>query len=114
MSIWQKTCIATLACLIAFAFSQIDAQAATLKLTNKSSSDLHSIYISPSGTDNWEENIIEGMMLPSGNEVDVEIPNYQSFDLMVKDDQGGEEDYRDFPGKTKQITIQGGGQSTHR
>ena len=113
MTIWKKALIATLACLIVLAFSQTDSQAANLKLTNSSASEIHAIYISDSGTDDWEENIIDGYLLPPGNEVDIQIPSYKSFDLRVEDESGNYEDYTQYPGKTKQITIKGGGQSTY-
>ena len=110
----KSTVAAALFCFLVLAFSQTDAQAGILKLANKSASEIHAIYISDSNTDDWEENIIEGYMLPPGNVVDVEIPAYKSFDLLVEDDDGNNEDYRGFPGNTREITIQGGGRSTYR
>lgn len=97
----------------AFAYTP-EAEAATLKVTNNSASEIHAIYISGSGTDDWEENIIDGYMLPSGNEVDIQVPNYRSFDLRVEDEDGNYEDYHDFPGKTRHIVLQGGGDSEYQ
>ena len=107
--------VLALACLFVLAFSLASAQAAVLKLTNKSASEIHAIYISASGTDEWEENIIEGAMLPPGNVLDIEIPAYdKGFDLMVEDEEGNSEDYRGFPAKTKQIVLKGGGESEYK
>ena len=98
----------------AFAFAHA-ADAARLKLLNNTASDIHAIYISDSNTNNWEENIIEGYMLPSGNELDIEIPGtYKNFDLRVEDEDGNSENYQAFPGKTKQIILNGAGESEYQ
>ena len=109
----QRLITTSLACL-SILFFQADAQAAMLKLENASSSEIHAIYISDSGSANWEENIIDGYLLPPGNAVDIQIPSYKSFDLRVEDEAGNYEDYSDFPGRTRYIKIQGGGQSSYR
>lgn len=105
----------TLMAFVAFFVFTGLAQAAALKLSNKSASDIHAIYISDSGTNDWEENIIEGYILPSGNEVDIQITgSYKFFDLRVEDGDGNSEEYDKFPGKTRQITLRGGGDSEYR
>ena len=43
------------------------------KLINRSSTDLVGFYVSRSGTNEWEENLIEGAYLPAGNIVSVLI-----------------------------------------
>ena len=85
-----------------------------LKLENASSSEIHAIYISDGRASNWEENIIDGYMLPPGKTVDIEIPSYRTFDLRVEDETGDHEDYADFPGKTRYIKLKGNGQSEYR
>lgn len=92
------------------------ASAQTLTITNASSSDINAIYISQSGNDNWEENIIEGKVLPSGYQVPVNLKGFgnSNFDLMVESTDGGQEDYRDFPGNTTSITIKGGGSADYQ
>lgn len=88
------------------------ASAGTLTLVNKSASDIHAIYISDSNSNDWEENILEGYMLPSGNQVDIQIEgSYNSFDLRVEDEDGSYEDYSGYPGHTSQIVLHGGGRS---
>ena len=51
------------------------AQAEDLEflLTNLSDSSVVGFYVSPTDTDRWEENLIAGGYLPSGNEIDVVI-----------------------------------------
>ena len=114
MFTWKKLTAAMLTCLIVLVFSVAGAEAATITLVNKSASEIHAIYISDSGSNDWEENVIEGYMLPSGNQLNIQIPAYRSFDIRVEDRNGNYEDYHEFPGNTRQITIMGGGQSQYR
>ena len=114
MSVWKRAVATSLACLIVFALSQTGAQAASLKIINRTASEIHAIYISDSGSNDWEENIIDGYMLPSRRQVDIQIPKYKNFDLRVEDNRGNSEDYTGFPGNTRQITLQGGGDSEYR
>ena len=99
------------ASLMAFTGS---ALAQTLNIDNQSSSDLTAIYISDSGSDDWEENLLpEGYVLPAGNNVDVNIQgSYNSFDLRIEAESGSE-DYMGFPGGASSIVLYGGGQSEY-
>ena len=102
---------AGLAGVLVFASS---AYAQTLTLINGSTSDLDGVYISASATDDWEENLIEGKILPSGNQLTITINGqYDKFDLRVES-KGASEDYTEFPGNTTQITIHGGGQADYQ
>lgn len=92
----------------------LDASAATFTLINGTSSEISEVYISSSGADNWEENVIDGYVLPSGNQVNINIPNYQTFDLLIRSSDGGEEDYREFPGNVSSITLEGAGNSSYQ
>ena len=92
----------------------LDVSAATFTLINGTSSEISEVYISSSGDDNWEENVIDGYVLPSGNQVNINIPNYQKFDLLIRSSDGGEEDYREFPGNVSSITLEGAGNSSYQ
>ena len=109
----NKLKMTTLACAMMFSFG---AFAGTLTLVNGSSSDLSGIYISDSGTNSWEENLVpEGSVLPAGNYIDVNIQgSYNKFDLRVESTEGGYEDYFEFPGNVSKITIKGGGESEYQ
>ncbi len=97
-----------LSALSTFAFAQ------NLLLVNATSSDLNAIYISSSDENEWEENLIEGSILPSGNQVTVTIDGqYNKFDLMIESTDGGQEDYRNFPGTTSKIVLQGAGKADY-
>lgn len=105
-----------LVALVALTLSPLSAEAASaLKIVNGTASEIHAIYISDSGTDSWEENIISGYMLPPGNEVDIQINgSYGQFDLRVEDGDGNYEEYTNFPGNTSQIILNGGGDSEYQ
>jgi hypothetical protein len=104
-----------LAAFTAFAFAPLAAEAGTLTLVNASASQLNAIYISDSGADEWEENLIQGYVLPSGNELSIQIQgSYSKFDLRIEAAGGGEEDYYEFPGNTRRIVIKGGGDSEYQ
>ena len=107
--------VALVALVIGFTFMAFPAQAGNLKPVNKSASEIHAIYISDSGAEDWEENLIEGYLLPPGNDLTIQIHgSYHQFDLLVEDDMGNDEDYRNFPGSTTMITIKGDGESEYR
>lgn len=100
-----------------FMLCALSAQALAKKLTitNNTASEIHAIYISDGDSNDWEENIIEGYMLPSGNEVEIQIEgSYKQFDLRVEDEEGNYEDYMEFPGKTSQIVLHGEGDAEYR
>ena len=113
MQFTQKFILLMFAFLL-IAFAPLTAKALTL--VNGTSSEINAVFISDSGTDDWEENLIpEGYVLPPGNKLEVKIEgSYKSFDLLIKSSDGGEEDYRDFPGKTKLIEFKGEGNSNYK
>ena len=109
-----KSAIAGLAAAGLLAFGAA-ASAQTLTIINSISSDITAIYISSSATDNWEENIIpDGYVLPSGNQIDVQINGqYDQFDLRVEAGDASE-DYTGYPGNTTAIEIQGAGNTQYQ
>ena len=101
--------------LVAVFVFALAAQAATLTVINRSASEIHAIYISSSNTNSWEENIIDGYRLPSGNKLDIRINgSYRQFDIRVEDEEGNYEEYTKFPGNTREITLFGDGDSEYR
>ena len=88
---------------------------ADITIRNSTSSEISAIYISGSDTDDWEENVIEGYVLPAGNEFTIPVKgSYDSFDLRVESTEGGSEDYMDFPGQTSFIELKGAGKSNYK
>ncbi|HIK12052.1 MAG TPA: hypothetical protein IGS52_17640 [Oscillatoriaceae cyanobacterium M33_DOE_052] len=53
--------------------SETDTGPVTFTLINKTSRDLIEFYASPPSTDDWEENILDGKVLPPGGEAKVTI-----------------------------------------
>ena len=49
------------------------AEDLTFTLTNRSSADVTEFYTSPADIGQWEDNLLDGAYLPSGNEVSVTI-----------------------------------------
>lgn len=49
------------------------AEDLSFNLINQSSSSVVEFYVSHTGTNDWEENLLSGGYLPSGNEIDVMI-----------------------------------------
>lgn len=58
--------------LMAFAAPAV-ADDLQFTLTNATSVSATEFYVSPANVDNWEDNLLEGKYLPSGNEVTVTI-----------------------------------------
>ncbi len=93
------------------AFATVSANADIL-IQNLTSSEISGIYISDASSDDWEENLIEGYVLPPGNEITITVNGqYDKFDMRVESTEGGSEDYLGFPGSVYQISLQGAGKS---
>ena len=61
------------------------------KLNNKTGVEIHSVYISPSNSDDWEEDILGRDTLPDGENVDVEFTRAEKapkWDLRVEAKDG--------------------------
>lgn len=83
---------------ILFAASPALAEDLTFTLTNSSSSGVDGFYVSRTATNSWEENLIDGGVLPSGNEIEVEIADGRSvctYDIKATFEDGTKlEDYK--------------------
>ena len=102
---------AGIAAAMAFASS---AYAQNLLFTNGSASTLDGLYISDSGSGNWEENLLGGQRLAPGEQIQINIQGtYGKFDLMVSSGSASEE-YYEYPGSTTQITIHGARESDYQ
>ena len=74
------------------ALAQVRAGDQDFTLVNKTGFDIHSVYVSPHGTDEWEEEEILGRdMLANGDHVDIKFSRStkgKSWDLKVADKDG--------------------------
>lgn len=62
-------------------------------LINKSGMDIYELYISPSGENDWEEDVLGGDILVNEDDVEIDFSIGESealWDIMVRDKQGNE------------------------
>lgn len=75
------------------------AEDLSFTLSNASSSPVNGFYVSHVGTSSWEENLLDGRVLPSGNSVSVTIADGRStceYDIKATFEDGSETDDRDI------------------
>ncbi|MBP2650479.1 MAG: hypothetical protein H6Q74_1304 [Firmicutes bacterium] len=67
-------------------------------LVNNTGVDLYEIYISPSNTDEWEENVLHGHVLYNGNSFFIGFSGYSNayWDIKIVDGNGNYVDWRDI------------------
>ena len=87
-------------------------------LVNASSSEICFVYVSPSNSDDWGDDILgrnECMPPDSSIEIVFDAGNQAMWDLRVEDNDGNYENYSGFNlMKISEITIKGGGQATYK
>ena len=59
-------------------------------LVNQTGVDLYGVYISPTNSNSWEENVLGGKILYDGTSIRITFSNYSQtyWDLMIKDRLG--------------------------
>lgn len=64
-------------------------------LVNRTGVDLYGVYISPSNTNDWEENVLH-YALEDGDSIRITFTNYREafWDLMIKDRYGNSVQWR--------------------
>ncbi len=71
---------------VAFAFSA----AQDIDIVNNTGTDLYGLFISSAATKSWEENLLEGDTLASGETISISFEGYDSdeclWDIQVKDE----------------------------
>ena len=92
----MKLFLAAAAFVVASAMPAM-AEDLAFTLTNQSSSGVIGFYVSHTGTNAWEENLIEGGVLPAGNEIEIEISDGRDvceYDIKAEfEDGSSHEDY---------------------
>lgn len=82
--------LSLLAVAALFLAAPLFAGAQDFVIVNRTGADIYGLYISPSTSDSWEENMIEGSVLPDGNELEINFSGYDSseahWDIMVTDE----------------------------
>ena len=77
--------------MLLFAFSFIFAGDQDFTLVNETGVDIYGVYVSPSGNDEWGDDIMEEDVLEDGQSVEITFTTEESaqyWDLMVEDYEG--------------------------
>ena len=86
-------------------------------LVNNSSSFVCYVYVSPQGTSDWEEDVLNDDCLAPGESVNIRFSGggQAMWDLRVEDLDGNYEEYYGFNlNSLSTITIKGGGEASYR
>ena len=107
------TAVFVLALLLCLA---VPVWAKTITIHNNTGKSVNEIYISHSGTDNWEEDILSSDTLPRGSSFRVELSgSFNQCDLLAITTDGYEMDFRgiDFS-RYSEISLNSDGNATAR
>lgn len=78
-------------------------------LHNETGVEIHELYVSPSKSDDWEEDILGRDTLPSGESVDISFHRSEKarkWDLKIVDDDGGSVEWENLDLSTiSEITL---------
>ena len=83
--------LALLSVLVFAALTPVRAGEQDFTLVNKTGFDIHSVFVSPHSTEEWEEDILGRDVLPSGDHVDIKFSRTAKgklWDLKVADKDG--------------------------
>nr|WP_321502866.1 hypothetical protein [uncultured Dethiosulfovibrio sp.] len=101
-----------LCCSLAFAAPQ------DFVLINKTGVDIYVVYVSPSDSDDWGEDVMDEDILPNGESVMIEFPGKQRdsmWDIRVEDEDG---DYLEWHGfnlkRVSEIVLLKNGQAQYQ
>ena len=98
-----------------FVFVPLAEANSTISVTNRTGVEIYYMYVSSSGTSDWEEDVLGDDTLPNGQTLRIRVTGrYNQFDLRVEDSDGDSLEFYEFPGNTTQITIFGNGTVEYR
>ncbi|MDR2529454.1 MAG: hypothetical protein LBD04_10665 [Synergistaceae bacterium] len=84
----------------------IAAEAGTITIKNSTGIDLYEIYVSGSGTGDWEEDVMGQEILENGQTLRLTVNgSYSKFDMRAVDGNGTAVDWFEIPGNAKSLTI---------
>ena len=103
----RKAGVFLLLAAMAFVFAVFagSAEAGTITIFNYSGYDIHELYISSSDTDDWGQDLMGQYYLANGDETDIDIPDYDQFDIMVGDKNRKRTDWYDLPGNVVRFFV---------
>ncbi|MDL2263213.1 hypothetical protein LJC31_01025 [Synergistaceae bacterium OttesenSCG-928-I11] len=102
----KKICIFVVALLVfVFSFAAV-AFAGTIMIKNNTGVTIEELYISDSGTEDWEEDVLGNQILEHGETLRIQVDgSYQEFDIAIVTEAGEEATYMGLPGSAKNITL---------
>ncbi|MCB1742681.1 MAG: argininosuccinate lyase [Gammaproteobacteria bacterium] len=77
-------------CVLLFA-QTVSAGQQNFELVNQTGVEIHRVYISPNGSDDWEEDVLDADTLPAGDSIDVLFDRSEVvalWDIRVEDSEG--------------------------
>ena len=101
----KKFSVFVLLAALLFVFS-VAAEASTISIVNQTGYAIHHIFLSDSGTEDWEEDLLGDNILPNGATLEIQVQgSFESFDIMSVDEDGDAFAWYGFAGDTAQITL---------
>ena len=92
-----------------------NAEAGVITIRNATGFTLVEIYISDSGTEDWEEDVLGRDVLEDGETLRLTVSgSYSRFDMAAVDEEGDSVGWYGLPGNVTQITIYGDGTAEYQ
>ena len=110
----RKSLMALMAVVMVFAAS-LAAEAGTINIKNAVGEEIYRIYISASGTDDWEEDVLGDNVLENGQTLRLSVNgSYTKFDLRAEDEAGNSVSWYELPGNATSITLKSDGTAEYQ
>ena len=104
-----------LAAVFCFAFFVNSAEAGVIMIENATGFDIYEVYISDSGTDDWEEDVLGENILEDEDMLRLTVNgSYKQFDLAAVDSDGTSVSWVELPGSASQIIIYADGTAEYK
>lgn len=77
--------------MVLFFACSVSAAVQELILVNRTGVDVYQLYMSPTGNEDWEEDLLEGEIFKDGTEIIIEYEGAEDllWDLLIMDAVGG-------------------------
>ena len=110
----RKLGVFVLLAALLFVFS-VAAEASVITITNRCGDDIHYLYLSDSGTSDWEEDVLGQNVLENGATLQINVQGRVSkFDLRAEDDDDNALEWYGFPGNVTRITLHADGTAEYQ
>jgi hypothetical protein len=94
-----------LAILAVLAFAA-GAFAGTIQIVNATGFAIQELYISDSGTEDWEEDLLGDEVFEDGDTLNIQVEgSYEYFDLAAVAPDGAQASWTELPGGASKITL---------